>query len=67
MSWSYNRQFGRAFLAALPTNLYRPGDNYHPQNSHVIPAVIRRFHEAKARGDAAVSIWGTASPFSEFN
>lgn len=66
MCWSYNRQYGTAFLAAMPTNLYGPGDNYHPQNSHVIPALIRRFHEAKQRGDTAVTIWGSGTPLREF-
>jgi GDP-L-fucose synthase len=47
MCWSYNRQYGTQYLAVMPTNLYGPGDNYHPQNSHVIPALIRKFHEAK--------------------
>lgn len=50
MCWSYNRQHGTRYLAAMPTNLYGPHDNYHPENSHVIPALIRKFHEAKARG-----------------
>jgi GDP-L-fucose synthase len=50
----------------MPTNLYGPGDNYHAENSHVIPALIRRFHEAKERGDASVTIWGTGSPRREF-
>ena len=49
MCWSYNRQYGTQYLAAMPTNLYGPGDNYHPTNSHVIPALIRKFHEAKLR------------------
>ena len=48
MCWSYNRQYGTRYLAVMPTNLYGPGDNYHPENSHVIPALIRKFHEAKA-------------------
>ena len=52
MCWSYNRQYGTKYLAAMPTNLYGPGDNYHPTNSHVIPALLRKFHEAKHRGDA---------------
>jgi GDP-L-fucose synthase len=66
LCWSYNRQHGTRYLAAMPTNLYGPGDNYHPQNSHVIPALIRRFHEAKTRGDEAVNIWGTGTPRREF-
>jgi GDP-L-fucose synthase len=48
MCWSYNRQYGTRYLAAMPTNLYGPGDNYHPTHSHVIPALLRKFHEAKA-------------------
>ena len=66
MCWSYNRQYGTKFLAAMPTNLYGPGDNYHPTNSHVIPALIRKFHEAKARGDKTVTVWGTGTPRREF-
>ncbi|MDQ3068400.1 MAG: GDP-L-fucose synthase [Acidobacteriota bacterium] len=66
MCWSYNRQFGTQFLAVMPTNLYGPGDNYHPQNSHVIPALIRRFHEAKVGGAADVTIWGTGRSLREF-
>ena len=66
MCWSYNRQYGTLYLAAMPTNLYGPGDNYHPTNSHVIPALIRKFHEAKQRGDAAVTVWGTGTPRREF-
>jgi GDP-L-fucose synthase len=66
MCWSYNRQYGTSFLAAMPTNLYGPGDNYHPQNSHVIPALLRKFHEAKQRGDPAVTLWGTGTPRREF-
>ena len=54
MCWSYNRQYGTKFLAAMPTNLYGPGDNYHPTHGHVIPALLRKFHEAKERGDATV-------------
>lgn len=66
MCWSYNRQYGTKYLAAMPTNLYGPGDNYHPTNSHVIPALLRRFHEAKLRGDASVTVWGTGTPRREF-
>lgn len=66
LCWSYNRQHGTRFLAVMPTNLYGPGDNYHPTDSHVIPALIRRFHEAKQRGDEAVTIWGTGAPRREF-
>jgi GDP-L-fucose synthase len=63
---SYNRQYGTDYRSVMPTNLYGPGDNYHPQNSHVIPALIRRFHEAKQHGDASVKIWGTGNPRREF-
>jgi GDP-L-fucose synthase len=66
MCWSYNRQFGAQFLAAMPTNLYGPGDNYHSENSHVIPGMIRRFHEAKCSGAPTVTIWGTGTPRREF-
>jgi GDP-L-fucose synthase len=64
--WSYNRQYGTKFLAAMPTNLYGPGDNYDLANSHVIPALIRKFHEAKERGDKEVVVWGTGTPRREF-
>jgi GDP-L-fucose synthase len=63
---SYNRQHGRDYRSVMPTNLYGPGDNYHPDNSHVIPALIRRFHEAKVSGAPEVAIWGTGSPRREF-
>ena len=63
---SYNRQHGRDYRSVMPTNLYGPGDNYHPDNSHVIPALIRRFHEAKVSGAPEVAIWGTGSPKREF-
>lgn len=66
MCWSYNRQYGTQYLAAMPTNLYGPGDNYHPENSHVIPALIRRFHEAKLADSPSVTIWGTGTPRREF-
>ena len=66
MCWSYNRQHGTKFLAAMPTNLYGPHDNYHPDNSHVIPAMIRRFHEAKVAHAPVVSVWGTGTPKREF-
>jgi GDP-L-fucose synthase len=66
MCWSYNRQYGTQYLAAMPTNLYGPGDNYHPENSHVIPALIRKFHEAKASGASTVTVWGTGTPKREF-
>jgi GDP-L-fucose synthase len=66
MCWSYNRQYGTQYLAAMPTNLYGPGDNYHPENSHVIPALIRKFHEAKQAGAREVLVWGTGTPRREF-
>jgi GDP-L-fucose synthase len=66
MCWSYNRQYGTQYLAAMPTNLYGPGDNYHLQNSHVIPALLRKFHEAKQAGAASVTVWGTGTPRREF-
>ena len=66
MCWSYNRQYGTQFVAAMPTNLYGPGDNYHPENSHVIPALIRKFHEAKLAGAGEVTVWGTGTPRREF-
>ena len=66
MCWSYNRQYGTQYLAVMPTNLYGPGDNYHPENSHVIPALIRRFHEAKENNVPSVTIWGTGVPRREF-
>lgn len=62
----YRQQYGVVFHSAMPTNLYGPGDNYHPENSHVIPALIRRFHEAKVAGSDRVAIWGTGSPLREF-
>jgi GDP-L-fucose synthase len=66
MCWSYNRQYGTKFLAAMPTNLYGPGDNYDLNNSHVIPALIRKFHEAKQAGKKEVVVWGTGNPRREF-
>ena len=66
MCWSYNRQYGTQYLAAMPTNLYGPGDNYHPTNSHVIPALLRKFHEARAAGRDVVEVWGTGTPRREF-
>jgi len=62
----YRKQYGILFHSAMPTNLYGPGDNYHPENSHVIPAMIRRFHEAKVSGQEEVVIWGTGTPRREF-
>lgn len=66
MCASYNRQYRTRYLAAMPTNLYGPGDTYHPENSHVIPALIRRFAAAAAAGDADVVVWGTGTPRREF-
>lgn len=66
MCWAYNRQYKTQFLAVMPTNLYGPGDNYHPENSHVIPALIRRFHEAKLADAPSVTVWGTGTPKREF-
>ena len=63
---SYNRQYGVDYRSVMPTNLYGPGDNYHPENSHVIPAMIRRFHEAKVGKADVVTIWGTGTPRREF-
>ena len=67
---SYNRQYGQShgvdYRSVMPTNLYGPGDNYHPENSHVIPALVRRFHESKREGAAAVTIWGSGTPRREF-
>lgn len=63
---SYNRQHGCDFRSVMPTNLYGPGDNYHAENSHVIPALLRRFHEAKVAGAPEVVIWGTGTPRREF-
>ncbi len=62
----YRRQYGVCYHSAMPTNLYGPGDNYHPQNSHVLPALIRRFHEAKDQQLPEVAIWGTGKPLREF-
>ena len=63
---SYNRQYGRDYRSVMPTNLYGPHDNFHPENSHVIPALLRRFHEAAERGDAEVVAWGSSKPMREF-
>jgi GDP-L-fucose synthase len=67
---SYNRQYGKDYgvdyRSVMPTNLYGPGDNYHPENSHVIPALIRRFHEAKLAQAPSVAIWGSGKPYREF-
>ena len=66
MCWSFNRQFGTQYLSVMPTNLYGPGDNYHPENSHVIPALLRKFHEAKVAQSPEVVVWGTGTPRREF-
>jgi GDP-L-fucose synthase len=66
MCQAYRRQYGFNAISLMPTNLYGPGDNFDLQNSHVLPALIRRFHEAKLRGDATLSIWGTGTPRREF-
>jgi len=66
MCWSYNRQYGAQYLAVMPTNLYGTGDNYHPENSHVIPAMIRKFHEGKTNGSPTVTVWGSGTPRREF-
>lgn len=66
MCWSYNRQYGTKFLAVMPTNLYGPGDHYSLMDSHVIPALIRKFHEAKQAKAPSVSVWGTGTPRREF-
>ena len=63
---SYNRQYGTDYRSVMPTNLYGPRDNYHPENSHVIPALLRRFHEAKVSGASQISIWGTGKAQREF-
>jgi GDP-L-fucose synthase len=66
MCAAYNRQYGTKFLSVMPTNLYGPGDNYDLQNSHVLPALIRKAHEAKVRGDSEMIVWGSGSPRREF-
>lgn len=66
MCQSYNRQYGCKFISVMPTNLYGPGDTYHLQNAHVLPALLRKFHEAKINNHAAVTIWGTGKPRREF-
>ncbi|QWQ16897.2 GDP-L-fucose synthase [Providencia rettgeri] len=63
---SYNRQYGRDYRSVMPTNLYGENDNFHPENSHVIPALMRRFHEAKLNNDEQVVVWGTGTPMREF-
>lgn len=66
MCWSYNRQYGTRYIAVMPTNLYGPNDNYDLNNSHVMPALMRKMHEAKQRGDKEVVVWGTGTPMREF-
>lgn len=66
LCWSYNRQHGTRFLAAMPTNLYGPGDHYDLQTSHVLPALLRKVHEAKQRGERQVTLWGSGRPRREF-
>ncbi|GAB6389773.1 GDP-L-fucose synthase [Stutzerimonas marianensis] len=63
---SYNRQYGRDYRSVMPTNLYGPNDNFHPENSHVVPALLKRFHDATQRGDKEVVIWGSGKPQREF-
>lgn len=63
---AHRSQYGRAWISAMPTNIYGPGDNFHPENSHVVPALIRRIHEAKQSGDPEVTIWGSGQPLREF-
>jgi len=63
---SYRRQYGANFISAMPTNLYGPGDNYDLQNSHVLPALLRKIHEAKVSGTSSVEIWGSGNPLREF-
>lgn len=66
MCWSYNRQYGTRFLAVMPTNLYGPGDNFDLQNAHVLPALMRKMHEAKVSGADTVTVWGSGKPYREF-
>ena len=66
MCWSYNRQYGTRYLAAMPTNMYGPGDNYNLETSHVLPALIRKVYEAKCAGRSEVVVWGTGKPLREF-
>ena len=71
MCESYNRQFGEKYKidyrSVMPTNLYGPGDNYHPENSHVIPGLIRKFHESKIHKNKTVLVWGSGKPRREFS
>lgn len=66
MAENFRRQYGKKYYAVLPTNLYGQNDNYHPENSHVIPGLIQRFHNAKLKGDQSVQVWGTGNPKREF-
>jgi len=66
MCEAYRDQYGCNFISAMPTNMYGPNDNYHPENSHVLPALIRKFHEAKIQNNPVVTVWGDGSPFREF-
>jgi GDP-L-fucose synthase len=66
MCQAYNKQFGCRFISVMPTNLYGQGDHYHLQNSHVLPALLRKFHEAKLRNNDTVTVWGTGKPRREF-
>ena len=66
LCWAYNRQYGTRFISVMPTNMYGPGDNYNLETSHVLPALIRRMHEAKAAGKPSVTLWGTGTPRREF-
>ena len=66
MCEAYWDQYGSKFISAMPTNMYGPNDNYHPDNSHVLPALIRKFHEAKTNGSDSVTVWGDGSPVREF-
>jgi len=66
MCWAYNRQYGTQYLAVMPTNAYGPGDNYNKETSHVLPALIRKFHEAKKNNSESMTVWGTGTPRREF-
>jgi GDP-L-fucose synthase len=66
MCWAYNRQFGTRFLAAMPSNLYGPNDNFDPQNSHVLPALLRKAAKAQRNGDPSMTVWGSGAPRREF-
>lgn len=66
MCWAYNKQYGTKFIPVMPTNLYGPNDNFNLETSHVLPALIRKFHEAKLNKESSVIVWGTGSPKREF-